>query len=528
MRILKIRGLHWVCGGLLLVAGLTAASLCTPYPALLVQTLREKPQPEVRIIERRVEVPVEVRVETPVPVSEGDSAASEAPKPWKPESLAPGIKLELPPYPPVLPEKLSSGSFEQFTALGKNLHLRSSVNFSPGTTAGQDRKNRSSYQIRISMDLLVPHPANGQELLLVNPELAKVLPRYRELMERARVSRWFYAMYRHKQNQVRRAIASLSQPLDRHNYYDTDTILEIVAPETHRRVLWIQADMDVVSDGSDGDRLPTMPESIRKSDYYQPTTSYRWKKRSATPNPLLPGWEARLAKLQKEKPRKSAAIDNAKRIIWDIKRYSYLLAQYDPFIVVPLTLKEGRDDEFRPQPGDYAVVIVGQKAYPAIVGDFGPRDKAGEASLRLGKLINPKADVYARPVSSLGASYVIFPHSKEAENGPIDYERLNARCRELLNEIGGLGETAEFVEIVDLLTPKPAPEKVQKNTPDPTKNAKNAPASQAVSPVPDTAESTTPKTPPTKSSSGKSSEPSATPAANPPSVPPKNNTPNQP
>ena len=445
----------WFRAGLLLVAGVLAAAFCTPYPAELVRALRSKHQPEVRIVEKRVEVPVEVRVEVPVSVSDGDNAALAAPEPWKPEALVPDTKVELPAFPPVLPEKLSTGTFEQFTALGRELHLRSTVNFAPGSTAAQDRKKRPAYQIRVSMELLVPHAADGRELLSANPDLTKVLLRYRDLMRSARVSRWFYAIYRHKQNHVRRAIASLTQPLDRHNYYDTDTILELEAPGTRRRVLWMQADMDVVSDGSDGDRLPSMPEAIRRSDNYQPTTSYRWKKRSTVPNPLLAGWEARLTKLQKEKPRRAAAIDNAKRVIWDIKRYSYLLAQYDPFIVVPLAMKEGRDDTYRPQPGDYAVVVVGKKVYPAIVGDFGPRDKAGEASLRLGKLINPKADVYARPVTSLGASYIIFPHSKEPEDGPINYERLNSRCRELLQELGGLGEAAEFVEIKDLLAPKP-------------------------------------------------------------------------
>ncbi len=439
----------------LVVLGLVAASLCTPYPAELVRAFREKPTPEVRIIEKRVEVPVEVRVE--VPVSEGDAAAQTAPVAWEPKDLVAPVHLSLPPFPPVLPEKLSTGTFEQATALSKQLHLRSSVNFAPGSTASRDRGKKQAYQLRFAMDMLLPHAAEARELLFANPELPSVLNNYRQLMKDARVSRWFYALYLHKQNQVRRALASLSQPLDRHNFYDTDTILEITAPGTRRRVLWMQADMDVVSDGSDGDRLPTMPESIRKSDYYQPMTSYRWRKKTATPNPLLPSWEARLAKLLKEKPRRASAIDNARRVIWDIKRYSFLLAQYDPFIVVPLVMKEGRDDSFRPQPGDYAVVIVGNRVYPAIVGDYGPRYKAGEASLRLGKLINPKADVYARAVSSLGVSYLIFPHSKEPENGPPDYKRLNSRCRELLDELGGLGQGGKFVEVEDLLAPKQTP-----------------------------------------------------------------------
>ena len=95
--------------------------------------------------------------------------------------------------------------------------------------------------------------------------------------------------------------------------------------------------------------------------------------------------------------------------------------------------------------------------FPAIVGDFGPRFKAGEASLRLARLINPKATPFARPVSDLGVSYVIFPHSKEPENGPINYERLNSRVQELLQEMGGLTPAAQFQQVDDPLAPKPQP-----------------------------------------------------------------------
>ena len=450
---------HWWKLALLAIAALGAGSLYTPYPARLVRALREKPQPIVRtvekVVEKRVEVPVEVRVEVPVE----RPAASGAPtqQAWQPASLFPMPEIHLPPFPPALPQRLETGSFENFTTLARGLHLQSVLTFHQGSTATQDRKKKHAYLVKMGMELLLPHAADGQELLHANPHLPRVLARYHELMAQAKVSPWFHSLYLHKQNNVRKSMSTLAQPLDRHNFFDTDTILEISAGGSQRRALWIQADMDVVSDGSDGDRLPTMPESIRKSDYYQPTTSYRWKKLTKTPNPLLATWEARLAKLKAEKNKSASAIDHAQRVIFDLKRYSYLLAQYDPFIVVPLTLKEGRNDAYRPQPGDYAAVIVGKKVVPAIVGDFGPKLKTGEASLRLGKIINPKADVYARPVSSLEASYIIFPHTAEKEPGPIDYARLNARCRELLDELGGLGPEAEYVEVEDLLAPKPAP-----------------------------------------------------------------------
>lgn len=452
--------------GLLAVGGVAALALCTPYPARLVQALRSQPAPEVRVVEKYVEVPVEVKPAQPA------GYAVELPvRPWQPAQLLPMPEIQLPPFPPALPEKVENGSFEHLNSLARGMNLHSVVTFHKGTTASQDRKKKQAFLAKISVEMLLPHAADGKELLHANPHLPKVLSKYDELMSQARVSRWFNALYLHKQNNVRKNIATVSQPLDRHNFFDTDTILELTAPGSRRKVLWIQADMDIVSDGSDGDRLPTMPESIRKSDHYQPTTSYRWKKRTKTPNPLLARWEARLAKLQKEKSKNEAAIDYAKRVIWDLKKYSYLLAQYDPFIVIPLTLKEGNNDAFRPAPGDYAVVIVGKRVFPAIVGDYGPRHKTGEASLRLGKLVSAKADVYARPVSSLEASYVIFPHTAEAEAGPIDYPRLNARCMELLEELGGLGSEAQFVQVEDLLAPKPAAEE-----PAPSEPAADTPA----------------------------------------------------
>ena len=76
--------------------------------------------------------------------------------------------------------------------------------------------------------------------------------------------------------------------------------------------------------------------------------------------------------------------------------------------------------------------------------------------MRLAKLVNERATSLARPVSNLAVSYLIFPGSKEPTDGPIDYPRLNSRCRELLQELGGLGEGAEFREVQDLLAPPPA------------------------------------------------------------------------
>lgn len=446
----------------LAIAGVGVGSLYTPYPAMLVKELKAHSAPAAS------DTPVkqEKKQVTPPPTPEAEQLPVQntiEPTPWQPSNSFTMAEIHLPPFPPALPERVEIGKFEHINEMARGINIKSHVNFAEGSTATADRKKKQAYRVNVSLELFTPHAATGQDLLQANPELDDVLKDFDNLMKNAVISPWYHKLYQYKQNRIRHNASTLSRLLDRHNYYDTDTILEITSPDNKRKALWIQADMDVVSDGSDGDRLPDMPKKIKESEYYQPSTSYKWRKRTKTPNPLLEGWQARLKKY-KESGNDDAA-KRAERVIGDLKFFSFLLAEYDSFIVVPLTVndkgsnskQESHLKQFRPSAGDYAVVIVDDKVYPAIVGDFGPKFKTGEASLRLCKTVNPKAGINSRPVSDLGVSYIIFPGSKEPENGPIDYNRLNARCKELLDELGGLGNKAKFIEMKDLL-PQPAPE----------------------------------------------------------------------
>lgn len=448
--------------GILAIAGVGVGSLYTPYPAQFIKELRTLQAPESPATPQEPQQPA---VEPP-PAQAPEQLPLQSTlqvTPWQPTTSFKMAEIHLPPFPPALPERVETGNFEHINEMERGINIKSNVNFSKGSTASQDRKKKQAYQVKVSLELLTPHAAQGNDLLTANPKLNKVLSSFDTLMKDAKISPWYHKLYQYKQNRIRKNASTLSRLLDRHNYYDTDTILEIAAPNNGRKALWIQADMDVVSDGSDGDRLPDMPKKIKESEFYQPSTSYKWRKKTKTPNPLLEGWQNRLKKYKEEKNQEG--IKRAERVIGDLKIFSFLLAEYDSFIVVPLTVndkgsntkQENHLKQYRPAAGDYAVVIVDNKVYPAIVGDFGPKFKTGEASLRLCKTINSKASINSRPVSHLGVSYIIFPGTKEPENGPIDYDRLNARCRELLAELGGLGTEAEFVEMKDLL-PQPKPE----------------------------------------------------------------------
>ena len=495
-------------------AVIAACSLLTPYPADLARAVRGLPK--ASDAPRTIEVD-EDEAEKNEPAPQGRSnqpedkpAPPRTPKAapqtipawsvtrWLPQAPGTMAPVNLPPFPPVLPHRTATGNFENISTLSKGFHLRSRVNFLPGTTAAADRKDMRSYLATFSLDIVLPKAAQGAELARFNPELPRVLNAFDTLMSTAKVSPWYHALYTRKQNELRKNAANLSKLLDRHNFYDTDTILELRAPKNGQALLWLQADMDVVSDGSDGDRHARMPEAIVKSDHYQPSTSYRWKKKSKTPNPLLAPWEARLAAAQAARKKATGAkrtacdnrIDYAKRVIAELKTYSFLIAEYDPFIVLPIGIVNQKRGSYAPQFGDYALVIAGNRVYPAIVGDAGPRYKAGEASLRLAKAVNPKAGIYSRPVSDLSVSYLVFPGTAEPEKGPIDYARLHARCRELLDAIGGLAPGAEFHEWDDLLKPKPAPAPAQEGK-------------QGDSPADETADPLKPTTTETPSSSGK-------------------------
>jgi len=269
----------------------------------------------------------------------------------------------------------------------------------------------------------------------MSPELSSVLPGLSKMLEQAEVSPYYFTLYNNKTNRVKRDATELKALISRHNFFDLQTILNLTS-ESGRKMTLIQADMDVVSDGSDGDRLPVMPERIVNSSNYQLSTSYFWKKQTDTPNPMIVGVKGRIEKAKEEIALSSTTVT---RKTWLSDRIKWL-----PFIVMPVNMITDREDEFAPKAGDYAVVVCKGKVYPCIVGDGGPDYKMGEASLRLAKAINSTAGVYSRPVSDLSVTYVVFPNSRDQEKKPPNYKEWREKCFSLLGEVGGLSDEIEL------------------------------------------------------------------------------------
>ncbi len=350
-----------------------------------------------------------------------------------------------------LPEKFVSYKSIDTAKLWSGIDVNSDMEVVEGRAASLEREDAQGYTFDFKINLTVPQPiATLDELAASNAHLPQVLPGLAAMVPEGKVSGFYHKLYEIKAKRVQQFITRLNAVPSRHNFYDCETILELVHPASGRKVFFLQGDMDVVSDGSDGDRMPEYDEFIAKSTHYQPFTSYGWPKTTAQPNPLLGRWEDKLAEaeklLEEGKVRSSrlashkASIAQLKREIADLKSRSYLIARADPFVVIPVWMRGYvNQSKFAPNVGDYAAVVFEDRVFPAIVGDTGPTWKIGEASLRVAKEINPAASPYSRPVSDLHVSYVVFPGTRGPKGAP-DLDKWHAEVARLLGEIGGLGE----------------------------------------------------------------------------------------
>ncbi|MEZ5329953.1 MAG: glycoside hydrolase family 75 protein [Verrucomicrobiales bacterium] len=361
--------------------------------------------------------------------------------------------VEVPQPPEPLPRNLVSYRSRMDAAkLFNGINVKSELISEPGQYASIERTTDDSYQIDFQLRLRIPTPNSSiADLAKINAELPSILPGLNTMVPGGQVSGFYNYIYDLKQKQVQSNITRLESALSRHNFYDCETILELQHPETGRKALLLQGEMDVVSDGSDGDRMPVFDDYIASSQHFQPSTSYAWPKQTSQPNPLLARMKTQLAAAQErykvsgltraENARLESQIKNLPITIQELSARSYLIAQEDPFIVIPLsTRKYAGFNDYTPLIGDYAAVIHGNRILPAIVGDYGPSTKTGEASLRIAKELDPQASPYRRPVSDLTVTYVIFPNSRIKPFKQPVLSEWHAQCQQLIDEIGGLGQ----------------------------------------------------------------------------------------
>ncbi len=379
-----------------------------------------------------------------------------------------------PTRPPIISGKLETAR------IFNGLTLHSEVETPPGGAASDERIDPQSYVLDLKLQARMPTPNKTiEELAKVNPELPKLLPGLAGMLKPDSVSPFFEKLYEMKVKNLRANLGRLDQVLSRHNFYDCQTVLALQSPTTKRKVVLLQAEMDVDADGSDSDRMPIGSGAPTN---FKPFTSFKWKKKTKAPNPYLGTTEAHLARIESELAKANLTLERkrelrearteVRREIDALKRYSFLIGATDPYIVIPIGFAATGA-----KIGDYAVVVTDNGIYPAIVGDAGPPDKVGEASLRIAREINALSTPYNRPVSELKVTYLIFPGTADAKFGPPDLEKMRARCETLVNEIGGSTVPLHHWEnIIPTPTPTPSP------TPTPTPTATPA-ASSSPSPL---------------------------------------------
>ena len=336
-----------------------------------------------------------------------------------------------------------------------------------GGTATGEREDAGSYTVEMNVRVKVPKPHKLlPELRKLTPSLDKFLPALPAMLETAKVSPEFDELYRNKVTSLRTNLNRLDSLLSRHNFYDCETILELTHPETKRKAVLIQSDMDVDTDGSDGDRIAVVDTGNSRT--FQPFTAYNWPKRTKNPNPVEPLWQKRIAdndaKIAKpetsdvEKQRARADNNRLRAELRDLQSRSFLSGAFDPFIVLPMTMVGRSRTGFGPKIGDYCVLIVGDVLYPAIVGDAGPTTKIGEASLRLCRQVTARANGENRALSDLKATYLVFTSTAEKTATPPNYAQWRTRCEELLNDFGGFtGELFAWPDITRPAVPEPPP-----------------------------------------------------------------------
>jgi glycosyl hydrolase group 75 (putative chitosanase) len=386
--------------------------------------------------------------------------------------------------PPVITGKLDTAR------LFNGITFHSTVETIPGADASTERAQQDSYVLDLRLHARVPSPNKTiDELAKVSPNLAALLPGLTSMFQGDPISPLYAQLYDTKVRMLRENLSRLDTLLSRHNFFDCQTILQLQHAQTHRKALLLQAEMDVDADGSDGDR---MPAGTGAPANFKPATSYRWPKKTSAPNPYLAATEEALKRAESEyslattPPNRKRDLRNTisqlRAEVGTLTKFSFLIGATDPFIVVPGSFTHAREPV---KVGDLAVVVFGEAIYPAIVGDVGPNDKVGEASLRIAKEINALSTPYNRPVSDLKVTYLIFPGTADKTIGPPDLDKLQAQCEALIKEIGGAKVPLHHWENIIPASPTPTPT----STPSPASSPNGTPSplsttSSTPSPVP--------------------------------------------
>src|SRR4029079_494140 len=113
-----------------------------------------------------------------------------------------------------------------------------------------ERNQPESYVLDLKLLARVPSPNKTiDELAKVSPQLPALLPGLASILSAQPVSPLFAQLYDTKVKMLRENLGRLDLLLSRHNFFDCQTILQLQHPQTHRKAIFLQAEMDGDADG---------------------------------------------------------------------------------------------------------------------------------------------------------------------------------------------------------------------------------------------------------------------------------------
>jgi len=148
--------------------------------------------------------------------------------------------------PPVIGGRLDTAK------LFNGITLHATVETPPGADATTERVDPQSYVVDLKLQARLPSPNKTiEELAKISPQLPTLLPGLSAMLSPDPVSPLYAQLYQTKVKMLQENLARLDLLLSRHNFYDCQTVLQLQHPQSHRKALLLQADMDVDAEGSD-------------------------------------------------------------------------------------------------------------------------------------------------------------------------------------------------------------------------------------------------------------------------------------
>ena len=151
-------------------------------------------------------------------------------------------RVEVQPPPPPLPSKFVPKKEMDVTTLFNGITINTTLETTEGDRAIKEVEDPNAYKVNFSVSVRVPKANSSiEDLARINPELPKMLPGLGSLVANGKVSGFYHKLYDTKTSLVQRDLSRLNKLLDRHNFFDCETILELTDPKTARKALRLLA-----------------------------------------------------------------------------------------------------------------------------------------------------------------------------------------------------------------------------------------------------------------------------------------------